>query len=90
MRNGFVGDRLGRRRGRSSLLSRSLSRRLSTTVVAASPDSWAGHGVLLVSAPDAEVEGLVILLVRAGELDGGAGGAVAAAGDLDLSASAIC
>jgi hypothetical protein len=90
MRNGLAGNRLRRRRGRSGLLGGSLSRRLSTTVVAASPDSWAGHGVLLVPTPDAEVERLVVLLVCAGKFDGRARGAVAATGDLDLSASAIC
>jgi hypothetical protein len=94
MRNSLASNRCGRRRrrgnGRYSVLSRSLSRGLGTAAVAASPDSWAGHGVLLVSTPDAEIERLVVLLVRAGELDGGTGGAATAAGNLDLSASVEC
>jgi hypothetical protein len=98
MRNSLAGNRCGgrcgRRRGRgsgrSSVLGRSLSRGLRTAAVAASPDSWAGHGVLLVSTPDAEVERLVVLLVRTRELDGGAGSAATAASNLDLSASVGC
>jgi len=88
---------LRRRHGRSSrrsllsrLLSRGLSGRLSTTAGAGIPDSGGGEGVVLVAAPDAEVELWVVLLVGAGELDGGAGGAAAAAGDLDLSATIMC
>ena len=84
---GRCGRRRGRGNGRSSVLGRSLNRGLRTAAVAASPDSWAGHGVLLVSTPDAEVERLVVLLVRTRELDGGTGGAATAAGNLDLSAS---
>ena len=74
----------------SRLLSRGLSRRLGTTAGAGIPDSGGGEGVVLVATPDAEVELWVVLLVGAGELDGGAGGAAAAAGDLDLSASSMC
>jgi len=88
---------LGRRHGRSSrrsllsrLLSRGLSRRLSAAAGAGIPDSRGGECVVLVATPDAEVELWVVLLVGAGELDGGAGGAAAAAGDLDLCTAVVC
>jgi hypothetical protein len=52
--------------------------------VASGPDGRAGHGEGLDAAVDAEVGVLVAGLVGTGELDGGAGNAVAAASDLDL------
>jgi hypothetical protein len=104
--SGFLGRRHGGRSGRGGLLSRlldgglsgllgrglgrGLSRGLSATAGAGIPDSRGGESVVLVATPDAEVELWVVLLVRAGELDGGTGSTAAATCDLDLSASISC
>jgi hypothetical protein len=97
--SGFLGRRHSGRSGRGGLLSRllggglsrllgrGLSRGLSTTAGAGIPDSRGGESVVLVATPDAEVELWVVLLVRAGELDGGTGSTATAACDLDLSTS---
>lgn len=54
---------------------------------AASPDRRARHRIIMVSIPEAEVEGGVVFFVGAGEFHRGPGGSIAAAGDLHLGAA---
>jgi hypothetical protein len=56
---------------------------------ATGPDSRTRHRIILVAAPDAEVEGGVVFLVSAGKLDSRTGGAFAAADDLDLGTAGL-
>jgi hypothetical protein len=56
---------------------------------ATSPDSRTRHRIILVATPDTEVEGGVVFLVSAGELDSRTGFAVAAANNLDLGAAGV-
>ena len=80
--------RRGRCRGRGRRGGRLLNRG-GGVVVGASPGAGTGHWVVLHSSPDAEVEWLIVLLVCAGELVGGARSAVATVGDLDLQAAFV-
>lgn len=55
----------------------------------AGPDSRARHRIILVAIPETEVEGRVVFLVSAGELDSRTGGAGATANNLDLGAAGV-
>ena len=65
---------------------RRLGRRASGSTV---PDLRAGEGEVLSTVVDAEVGVGVLVAVRGGELDQGAGSAVSAASNLDLNARDI-
>jgi hypothetical protein len=90
---GCRGGGFGRGRGGSSdgsgnrVGSLNIGVGVTSTSAATGPDDWTGHWIVLHSAPNAEVERWVILLVTTWELDRRTGSAVAAAGDLDLGAA---
>ena len=79
------GDRSGRLRAGRRAGGRSRGRRRSSTV----PDLRTREGEVLSTVVDAEVGVGVLVAVRGGELDQGAGSAVSAASNLDLNARDI-